>query len=431
MSSVIKCSTCNVVIDELLSFVQNKISVMDDDSLIQILKSSFKSEEIKRSKSLLFESLPTEKRKITRKNAGKEVRDLEDIISLFRESNVDMRPVFVARDLEKLPPVTFDHLDVTKMLKELVLLQTAMKDFRTNYVTKDQLGSMMAEILKQVPPLHTDNLHQSSPSCWRSINVNACCTARQVDYSDSGPIGLSHLDTSLNDNTVFSPEKRDREQTSVEYPPLSSHKNKVSERAVVTKTAAVNVISERETGLSKAAGAGGDQLSVFTSNVSVGEKNSKNYVERIVPPLPPVPLQVIRSEQKEEAGWNVVHYRKPKLSYRYQSKTGSACDIIGKFKAADTKVPIFITNVHKDTTVKDITEYIREKTKENISLERIIMKEEKDHNAYKFFVSENKLSMFLNDSLWPKGILFRRFMHFKQRNAAHGTVPSVPSVNGR
>lgn len=34
-------TTCNVVIDELLAFVQNKISVIDNDTLFQILKSSF------------------------------------------------------------------------------------------------------------------------------------------------------------------------------------------------------------------------------------------------------------------------------------------------------------------------------------------------------------------------------------------------------
>lgn len=155
MTSIIKCSTCNIVIDELLTFVQNKILIIEDDSLIQILKSSFKNDKIKRSKSLLFESIPTEKRNITRKKAGKETCDL------------DTRPVFVARDLEKLPPVTFDHVDVTKMLKELVLLQSEIKDIRSSFVTKDQLNDMKAEILKSLPS--TSTLDQSFSSYWRNI----------------------------------------------------------------------------------------------------------------------------------------------------------------------------------------------------------------------------------------------------------------------
>lgn len=117
--------------------MQNKISVIDVDSLIQILLSSFEGDEIKRSKVLLFESVPTDKRNITRKKAGKETRDLADVISLFRGSNSDMIPTFVARDSEKLPPITFDHLDVTKLLKELVLLQSAIKEIKSNFVTKD------------------------------------------------------------------------------------------------------------------------------------------------------------------------------------------------------------------------------------------------------------------------------------------------------
>lgn len=411
MTSVIKCSTCNIVIDELLAFVQNKISVIDDDSLIQILKSSFKSDEIKRSKSLLFESVPTEKRNITRKKVGKETRDLEDIISLFRGSNMDMRPVFVARDLEKLPPVTFDHVDVTKMLKELVLLQSEIKDIRSSFVTKDQLNNMKAEILKSVPS--TSTLDQSFPSCWRNINVNMRRGGNRDSYVDSGPIGLSNLNMTvtensniINNNNILSPKRSNEERSFQEYPLNTDDENKTKQAITVSPT-------DCETGL--ICQTVGDQLSaISTPNKSVIQNKHKNEFYR--------PPQGIISKPESETGWRLVQRRKHKLSYRYHSKTGRASENIGKFKAAENKVPIFITKVHKDTTEQDITDYIHDKTQENILLERISMRQEKEHNAYKFFVSESKLSMFLNDSLWPKGIIFRRFMHFKQRTAVYGTV---------
>lgn len=34
----------------------------------------------------------------------------------------------------------------------------------------------------------------------------------------------------------------------------------------------------------------------------------------------------------------------------------------------------------------------------------------KYHNAYKLYVSRHKLDMFLDESLWPKNIIFRRFV---------------------
>lgn len=108
--------------------------------------------------------------------------------------------------------------------------------------------------------------------------------------------------------------------------------------------------------------------------------------------------------------------KKVKTNYRFVGKLGSAKQIDGKFKAADTMVPIFITRVHKETSEKDIEEYVRNKTQENIVLEKITTKKEMDYNAYKFFVSKQKMFMFLDTSLWPEGVIFRQFVNFKHKN---------------
>lgn len=86
-------------------------------------------------------------------------------------------------------------------------------------------------------------------------------------------------------------------------------------------------------------------------------------------------------------------------------------------------MPIFITNVHLDTVESDIVDYIREKTQESVTLEKINMKKVINHKAYKFLVPEPKVPIFLDEKIWPKGIIFRRFVHYKNRTA--GTVVSV------
>lgn len=88
-TNVLKCDKCNIVIDEMLSYIQNKVSVIDEVTLVRICVSSFTGEEIKTSKSLLFDSIPTNLRKIIRKNKGKEERDLSDIINLFKSADPD------------------------------------------------------------------------------------------------------------------------------------------------------------------------------------------------------------------------------------------------------------------------------------------------------------------------------------------------------
>lgn len=90
---------------------------MDNESIIQICKSAFTEEDIKFAKNLLFQAIPKSKRMITRKNKGKCMRDLEDIILHFKETDPEVIPIFVARELHKLPPISFDHIDVTSLLK--------------------------------------------------------------------------------------------------------------------------------------------------------------------------------------------------------------------------------------------------------------------------------------------------------------------------
>lgn len=191
MSNVLKCNVCNIVIDEMLSYIQNKISVIDENTLVRIYISAFTSEDIKQSKSLLFDSLPTGQRKIQRKNKGKELRDLDDIISLFKSSDPDEIPVFVARKLEKLPPITFDHLDYTKLLKDLTRLQYEIDHVKSSYATSQALDELRMDVhnLKyaSLPP---------SPVC----KVN---TKRGAWGADSGPMGFSHcLNPSLEETNT-------------------------------------------------------------------------------------------------------------------------------------------------------------------------------------------------------------------------------------
>ncbi|KAJ8729814.1 hypothetical protein PYW07_016852 [Mythimna separata] len=184
MTKVVKCASCNVVIDELLSYIQNKISVIDEDTLVRLCTSTFSNEDIEKSKTLLYESVPVEKAKIKRKNKGKELRDLLDIIKVFKSVEPDQFPIFVARDLEKLPPILFDHLDCTKLLKDLLRIQNEVKEIKEEYVTQTQLKDLKSEILK----LQNDSL----------IPASVCKLNRKRGgwLLESGPIGLSHVNNS-------------------------------------------------------------------------------------------------------------------------------------------------------------------------------------------------------------------------------------------
>lgn len=401
--STLKCNHCNIVIDEMLSYIQNKISIIDDESLVRICVSAFTSEEIKVSKTLLFESLPSGLRNINRKNKGKENRDLNDIISLFKRTDPDVIPVFVSRQLEKLPPVTFDHLDVTRLLKDLTLLQTEVNTIKASYVTVKQLQKVQDEV---------QNMKYSSllnmPS---NLNINT----KRGAYLNSGPMGLSHHDdqtcnTESDKSNLSLPGTTSvLEFSTPKYRNIKISKNNkqsVSPIQCQVKTDATDNEALHKTGSPPtplvAGGGSSIQQEIETCKQQLRRSALDNYQNQ--------------SMTGHDNGWTKVVKRK-KAKYRFIGERGQAT-VTGsgeKFRAAEKKVPIFISNIHKDVTDRDIISYVHKKTGESVFLEKINIKQQFSHNAYKFFVAESKLPVFLNDKLWPQGIIFRRFVHFKQR----------------
>lgn len=124
--------------------------------------------------------------------------------------------------------------------------------------------------------------------------------------------------------------------------------------------------------------------------------------------------------------------RKKQIKYRFHGKTGVARDLKCSFRVAERKVPMFVTNVHISASEDDIVKHIFNNTQETVSLEKIMMKSERGHKAYKFLISEHNLPKYMDEKLWPEGVIFRRFVHFKNRktiSASNDTVYGSSKTN--
>ena len=113
--------------NELLAFLQQKLDVMDEVSAVQICTSNFSEEDIAASKLLLFRVLNKVDQMVSRRRDGIK-KSVQDKITLLKETDPDDVPTFVAKELHKLPPVTFDHVDVTSLLKDIVFLKASLVD---------------------------------------------------------------------------------------------------------------------------------------------------------------------------------------------------------------------------------------------------------------------------------------------------------------
>lgn len=114
------------IINEMLCFVTNKFNVLDPNFLIKLCKEKYKPKEIEKAKQLVFDLLTSEddptkfkKRNHSKTSDDKPTKDINDIFQLLQEKGTKQWPQFVALDLSKLPPISFDSMDVSVLLTTL------------------------------------------------------------------------------------------------------------------------------------------------------------------------------------------------------------------------------------------------------------------------------------------------------------------------
>ncbi|XP_038212044.1 uncharacterized protein LOC119832447 [Zerene cesonia] len=141
------CS-CRIVISEVLCYIQCKIDVIDEVSLLQICEGQFTEEEIDNARAILADISLT--RRGLRKGDNKNKRNLQDIVKILKESDPATLPVFVARNVNRLPPVTFDHVDVTSLLKDIVLLKKEIIHIKSDCAKQSDVDSLRKEINQHI-----------------------------------------------------------------------------------------------------------------------------------------------------------------------------------------------------------------------------------------------------------------------------------------
>lgn len=433
-SEIVKCVSCNIVINELLCFVQNKIDIMDEESLIRLCTSTFNKTEINTAKSLLFESISTSTRKISRRK-NKEQKDVEDIIAVLKNTDPDKTPIFVARLLEKLPPISFDHVDVSALLKDILVLKQDVLNLKQSSVTIDQINGMKADI---------DHMKFASLlDAERPICVNKKRGGYLVEEGrDSGPIGIMNLSNTFDDaestpknmgNAIEKVHKW-RSPTIPQNHQAASSCNSAVSLARCPSTADIATVnagkSDNVTQQRQMTGGSGvrDALTVntvthnlpspvnrFTTRMQAAETCDNASADGLY-------SCVIMNDNNIDSEKSLAEITRNGVWKLESPNPSVVCGKAAflpqdKFKPATLKIPLFLSNVHKDTSEDDIVEYVLAKTKVKVVLHKIKMKIQKEYNAYKLMVYNENLDKFLSDELWPAGVTCRRFRPYKNLKA--------------
>ncbi|XP_022823910.1 uncharacterized protein LOC111354698 [Spodoptera litura] len=400
-TKVIKCTTCNIVICELLAFIQNKVDVMDEEGLVRLCVTAFSEEDIETSKNLLFSSVSTRHRKISRKKTGKSQRNIFDMISLFKQTDPEHVPIFVAKDLHKLPPVTFDHIDATRTLKEILTIQNEIRIMKDTFVTEKQLSEIRNEL---------QNLKQTSIVNNFDMNINRRRGGGSGIDSfcfDSGPVGLPPVIEKMQ-----VPTTNESDNSSPSAGEVHASPSPICVSGIACSLALVSEPKQCDENMTIVPERDRNARASSESQRPTGASDSEWCKQKTLAEILTPAENWKRYKVAEE--WQTV--QKKRSRNQLQGCEGKAIikpDV--KFRAAELEIPLFINRVDIATRPIDIIEYIQQKTNTTVTLKKINMAKQKRYAAYKIFVPHTKLAMFLNDNLWPEGIQFRKFIYFNRK----------------
>ncbi|XP_061724292.1 uncharacterized protein LOC133530399 [Cydia pomonella] len=387
---------------------------MDTDSLIRICSTGFKPEAIAEAKRLLYESIGDENAKMISRRKEKEKKDLEDMITLLHNTSAEKIPIFVAKDLHLLPPVNFDHLDATRLLKDLLILQSQVRDIRETFVTKEDLNVLKSEVQNQNKALNSITNSMSS-----FANVNYKRGAYLFDGS-SGPMGMT-----FNSSAVSVTERDDVDELEQARVPLSTTvRPHISIPPQLPSDSRPRPAQEQQRDKEPVAIVTKELMQNSTLISNSNDLEHRSLIEN----KPEEKLTYSDVLQKEgewkytdegsEGEW-ILNEKRKRYRNQFVSSTGKATIARdAKFKPAEIKIPLFISNVHTDVSENDVVNYIYEKTNERVSLSKLSMKRDKGYNSYKAYVDRTKLNIYLDDNMWPAGITFRRFVTIRRTDKA-------------
>ncbi|KAL0860364.1 hypothetical protein ABMA27_009764 [Loxostege sticticalis] len=363
-----------LVANELLAFLQQKLDVMDEVSAVQICASNFSEADISEAKKLLFASLNKSDQMISRRRDGTK-KSIQDIITLFKETDPDDAPTFVARDLHKLPPVTFDHVDVTSLLKDIVFLKASLANVTLKFEASQ---NTISELRKEVDQLRSALITPADDA----TNINK---SRRVSLDKSG--------SSVESAVLTTPL------------PTVSQVGQPSSPCVTAPAPRTPASS--------------------SPCVHVGAK--RNFADVVASKRPSTnPQPVIAVKPAETDFIEVKKRRRPRVS---QNRCGTAPTATGRnfqLRAATPVTALYLSRLHYTTQSQDIIEHIKFKT--NLEL-RVSLLESRHNTSFKAFVvlvPTTMLETFLKEEFWPKGVVFRRFRGRLPENTTRAAPTKKP-----
>ncbi|XP_059061605.1 uncharacterized protein LOC131854492 [Achroia grisella] len=336
---------------------------MNELSAVRICVSKLSQDDIAKTK-MFFEHYNKGGQMVSLGRDGTQ-KTAQELISLGKE----VKPSFVAKD--KLPPGTFDHLDITSLLKEIVCLKKSLVDVTLRLNASEEI---IRKLRKEVDSLRDSRNVSSSPNDATNIN-----TRRGARLDES-----AFLPPTLTSSAVVLPQV-----TSRPAPPVLSSRAPTSLPVKVMPTKSSLQPQRR------------DFASVVTSKPTASE-------QRGVPkPALNINPKCAATGNRDDDGFVVV--QKKKNTKRVNGNhCGTGPNIL--LRAGTPTTAILLPCLHYSTKEKDIVNYIKFKSNLTVRVKPQLKKSYNDTSkAFVVLVPKNMLPTFIKEDYWPRGVEYRRY----------------------
>ncbi|XP_022824478.1 uncharacterized protein LOC111354998 [Spodoptera litura] len=374
-------STQTPIINDVLALLQNVYDFLDEGHLLDLCKSAFKKPEINRARWLLFETLDKVDQIPSRQRDSTD-NIIQDIVTVFKETDPDEVPNFVVKNIFKVLCFEFNHFDVTKILNDIKTMKTSLAELQSKLVeSNNTVCDLRAEVVQLRSAASASKLPDTS-------NVNAGCKVPPAATGSESVVA------------TVSP---------VEPVSVASHAAANSTSALVQEPASVGALTANRV-----------YADVATTSQSVPPQKKKVVQTK----LDQTNQMSLKKDTCDDDGFIKVEKKNKKKKPHCRNQRGTAPkepDMV--LRPATPTTQLYLSRLHHSMTVEDVVKYIRELTGWTLRVERLESRYKMNYKSFVVRVPSDHLDTFLKEEFWPTGVVYRRFRGRLRNTSQRDTTP--------
>lgn len=419
-----------LVVNEVLCFIANKISLMGVTSLLTLCENFYDEEAIENAKTTLQKYCKGEGIEWKRRNKGANKKNLilKDIIHALQcgdTGNVE----FVAKSLNNLPPISFNDLDASSVLQTMTKLKEEVKTLNKAVDTQ----ALVTDVLVAAHNAHqtqasAQSATETMPTDGKSIVSPNTCFGNTLPM----PSTRRSFRDVLNDTTISvqkNVEKTKMKRSRVDTLTLPNRANNRSSADLEGGASAVHPLDPSAPPFSPDEG-----INSFIEHVRFANDLTNNGKSR------DVTIEAKRSVQIQPLGekrmddnpnpWLEVRNRKNKVKHapipinpHVKPMTGNQRKniIVGTNQKAglqtvQKEIKLFTTRWGPHVEEPEVEKYLYERVHVRVKCEKLSLKS-KYYSSFKITAWCNNESIFEDPRIWPEGAVVGKFYESRKRPA--------------